>query len=147
MNFTIPGNHGLQNLGRYKQAAVSGRQPNLRGLQTAMFNASCQVNDAVLPIVGTTLGIVSQQQQILRDALSNYSKINVFNLSDEGMGPRKSQDFNLDVRFLIVPLLRAKTQHLPLQQQEFVEVVFALRYRAPKNHAFYVAPLRGGQSC
>src|SRR5947207_10938013 len=118
MKFNIPGTHGLQNLCRYKQAAVGAWQPNLRSFQASTFDASCQANDAALPIVGATLGIASQHQQILSETLSNGSKIDVFNLSDEAIRPRESQDFNLDVSFLIAPLFRTKTQHLLLQQQE-----------------------------
>src|SRR6266852_1983481 len=79
--------------------------------------------------------------------MSNHPKIDLLNFRDETMWPGESQDFNADVSFLIAPLFGTKAQHFFLQQAEFLEVPFSLHDRVPKNHAFYVAPLRCGQSC
>src|SRR5882672_7840280 len=97
----------------------------------------------VLPIAGAAGRIALHHQHLPRKAMCNHSKIDVFNFSDEIMRPGEPQNFNIDVSFLSTTLLGTKTQHFLLQQVEFLKMLSSLHYRVPKNHALYVAPLRG----
>jgi len=107
----------VEYLAGYKQAAIGGWEPNLRGIQALIFEASLRLAQMFFQVSFAGRLVALNDQNILGRTPRNGQKVYLFEFGTEQTRQREAEHVQVALGFLCTAWFRTKPEHFFLQTQ------------------------------